>query len=112
MSIELEMTLVTGRTMKQGVGLVLGKESEEYKKEVSMVELCPEDMEELQLETGDSVCLLTEHGSATFVARAVDMPRGLVFIPFGPPANTLIGCQTGASGMPDSKGASIKVKRL
>lgn len=112
MSKELEMTLVTGRTMKQGVGLVLGKESEEYKKEVSMVELCTEDLEALQVNPGDKVYLFTEHGSATFVARAVDMPRGLAFIPFGPPANILIGCQTGASGMPDSKGASIKVRRL
>lgn len=112
MSKELEMTFITGRTMKQGVGLVLGKESDEYKKEVSMVELCPEDLAALQVNPGDQVYLYTEYGSATFVARAVDMPRGLVFIPFGPPANTLIGCQTGASGMPDSKGASIKVRRL
>ncbi len=112
MGPELLMTMITGRTIKQGVGLVLGKNSNEYMAEVSVVEMCREDLVQLGVKEGSKLQLTTDQGSNQFICREADLPQGLLFIPFGPPANSLIGGDTGSTGMPDSKGILVRVKQL
>ena len=111
MAAELQVTLITGRTMKQGIGLVLGKESDEYKKEVSVVEISKEDMEKLNIQEGNQVILSTDTANGEFTSRVSELPEGLVFVPFGPPVNALIGWSTNGTGMPDSKGMTIKIRK-
>ena len=103
--------LITGRTSKQGRALHLGKGSPEYAEEVSTLEINGLDMEEMGLGGGDEVRVRTGAGEALIRCRRSDaLPRGLVFMPYGPPANALIGADTGGTGTPDSKGIEIEIE--
>lgn len=102
--------LITGRSLKQGLALQLGKDSPEYTDEVSMVEMNKENMEQMGLQDGGQVQLRTEHGEVTVRCRSsTALPQGVLFMPYGPPANTLIGPDTGSTGMPDSKGIEVEL---
>lgn len=104
------MILITGRTRRQGIGLVKGKLGEDYRREVKQVELAPGDMDLLKLNEGDGVLVKSDFGSMSGVARSnAGLRQGMVFIPLGPPANKLIGYDTGGTGMPDYKGVPVEV---
>ena len=105
--------LITGRTLKQGRTLHLGKDSPEYTDEVSTVEMNEEDMERMGLREGEEVRAKTEHGETTLRCRKSDaLPQGVVFMPYGPPANVLIGPDTSGTGTPDSKGIEIELEAI
>jgi len=105
--------LITGRTLKQGRALHLGKDSPEYAAEVSVVEMNKQDMERIGLQDGEQVQARTEHGKVALRCRASDaLPQGVVFMPYGPPANVLIGPETGGTGTPDSKGIEIELEAI
>ncbi len=111
MSTREEFILITGRTLKQGLALILGKESPEYIDEVSMVEMNKENMEQMGLQDGRQVRLGTEYGKITVRCRSsTALPQGVLFMPYGPPANILIGPDTGSTGMPDSKGIEVEIE--
>jgi len=102
--------LITGRSLKQGLALQLGKDSPEYTSEVSRVEMNKENMEQMGLQDGGQVHLRTEYGEVTVRCRSsTGLPQGMLFMPYGPPANTLIGPSTGSTGMPDSKGIEVEM---
>ncbi|HDN80909.1 MAG: formylmethanofuran dehydrogenase [Chloroflexi bacterium] len=102
--------LITGRTSKQGRALHTGKDSPEYLEEVSTLEMNEADMEEMGLKDGDEVRVRSKEGEITVRCRRSDsLPRGIIFIPYGPPANTLIGVDTDGTGMPDSKGIEVEI---
>lgn len=91
----------------------LGKHSPEYINEVSMVEMNKENMEQLGLQDKGQVQLRTEHGEVTVRCRSsTGLPQGMLFMPYGPPANILIGPDTGSTGMPDSKGIEAEVETI
>lgn len=93
------------------MGLQLGKHSPEYTNEVSTVEMNKENMEQMGLQNGEQVHLRTEHGGVTVRCRSsVALPQGVLFMPYGPPANILIGPDTGSTGMPDSKGIEVEAE--
>jgi formylmethanofuran dehydrogenase subunit D len=100
---KLVLTLVTGRSTKQGAGISSGKEGADYKDATSVIELSNTDMTRAGLRDGDPVRIESEFGTAEFRCRAGDVPKGLGFIAFGSVCNQLIGGETYASGMPDSK---------
>lgn len=105
------MILITGRTRKQGIGLVKGKLGEDYRREVEQVDLSPGDMDLLDLNEGDRVLVKSGYGSMSGVARSNDgLLEGMIFIPLGPLANKLIGYDTGGTGMPDYKGLPVEVR--
>lgn len=107
----MKMILITGRTRKQGVGLVKGKLGEDYRQEVERVDLSAGDMEMLKLSEGDRVLVKSDYGSMNGVVRASDsLLKGMIFIPLGPQANKLIGYDTGGTGMPDYKGLPVEVR--
>jgi len=106
---ELKLTLITGRSTIQGVGVSRGKESADYMDETSVISLNRMDMERANLSDGECVRLRTEFGVADVKCRCADIPEGLAFMAFGSVCNQLVGDETCASGMPDSKNISIEI---
>lgn len=107
----VKFTLLTGRSLVQGVGKEGGKFSEKYIQEVSTCQIDPEDLNMLNVKPGDCVKLTTEYGSVVLkVASSSLVHRGSVFIPYGPYANLLIGTKTGGTGMPSFKGIPVEVE--
>jgi formylmethanofuran dehydrogenase subunit D len=66
-------------------------------------------MENSGLSDGDLVKLKSEFGTVEVKCRKGDVPEGLGFMAFGPACNKLIGGETYASGMPDSKSLRIEI---
>ena len=109
---KLRLTLITGRSTKQGTGISTGKERTDYREATGMIELSQSDMARSGLSSGDQVLLTTEFGTAEVKCRCADVPEGLAFMAFGPTCNRLIGGETYASGMPDSKHVAIEIERI
>jgi len=108
----LVLTLITGRTTKQGAGISTGKGQRDYQEATSMVELNPSDMMRAGLNAGDRVRLSTNFGSADVLCRSAELPEGLAFMAFGPACNRLVGDETYASGMPDSKNLIVEITKI
>ena len=107
---KLTVTLITGRTTKQGTGISTGKERPEYREATSVIELNRADMSRSRLSDGDLVRLKSEFGTAEVECRRGDVPEGLAFMAYGPACNKLIGDETYASGMPDSKSMTVEIE--
>jgi len=99
-----EFILITGRTARQGIGLVLGKNSPEYIREVSTVEISRSDLQKLGLKAGDRAIIRSGFDSVSVMCREADLPGGIVFMPYGFLCNFLVDTETHGTGMPDSKG--------
>jgi len=109
---KVEVTLLTGRTITQGVGKELGKLSEEYLASVAICELDPEDLKLLNARANENVRVTTEFGS--IVLKAKESQRaphpGVAYIPYGLWANTIIGPRTHGTGMPSFKGVPAEIE--
>jgi formylmethanofuran dehydrogenase subunit D len=107
---KIEVTLISGRTARQGIGLEEGKLSERYIQSVNTVSLNAEDASILGLVKGGLVKVSTEHGCVT-VNWAGDggLGRGMAFFPYGPWANQLYASSTDGTGMPQFKGIKATV---
>ncbi len=103
---KLRVTLLTGRTLRQGQGKEYGKLSERYWKSVSICEIDPDDMKSLSVKEGQNVKIVTNFGSV--VVRAVKSLRGphkgVIFVPYGPWASMIVSPETDGIGMPSFKG--------
>lgn len=106
------LTLITGRSIRQGTGISAGKERQEYRDATEVVQLNPSDMDSWGVREGDSVRLTSEFGSVQVACRSADVPEGLAFMPFGSACNRLVGGETYASGMPDSKHVEIELEKI
>lgn len=108
----LSVTLLTGRTLRQGQGKEYGKLSERYWKSVATCEIDPDDLKKLGIKDGAPVKVTTSHGSVT--VRAVKSLRGphpgSVFIPYGPWANVILDSKTHGTGMPSFKGTQAVIE--
>lgn len=113
MTSPLEVTLSTGRTIMQGVGAEKGKHSEEYSEATSSLYMDPEDMKEMGIHIKDHVKLKTDEAEVVLRAKkSPDAPhKRIVFLPYGPLANKLIGTNTDSQGMPDFKNVSAVVEK-
>ncbi len=109
--LEKRFILITGRTTKQGRSVHLGKEAKEYQEEISTLQMNAKDIETLLLQDGDQVRVKTPYGSTVVKFKKGDIPQGLVFIAYGGLINALIGSDTQATGMPNSKGIEVEVER-
>ncbi len=105
----LRLILVSGRSTKQGTGISSGKDGQEYQEAINVVEMNASDMKRSGLGDGDSVVVMSEFGQASVKCREGDVPEGLAFMPFGSACNRLVGEETYASGMPDSKHLQIEL---
>lgn len=105
----LKVTLITGRSAKQGIGISLGKSHAEYQEAVNVIELNSTDMGRAGFTDGDPVILKTIQGAVEVQCRRSDIPEGLAFMAFGSICNRLVGEETHASGMPDSKHIQVEI---
>jgi len=110
--VKLKVTLLTGRTIDQGVGKEAGKGTKEYFESTTMCYLDQEDMKKLGAKNNTHVQVTTPNGSV--VLRAVKHPRGampgLIYIPYGPWANAIVSDETTSIGMPSFKGTPAEIE--
>ena len=108
------LKLVTGRSLGQGRGKEEGKFSKTYIENVCICEFDPDDAEKLNIKPDDVVEVSSRYGSTRVKARVLSYPShpGIIFIPYGPWANSLTSPSTGGSGMPDFKGLEVDVEKV
>jgi len=109
---KLKVTLLSGRTIEQGVGKEKGKISKEYFDACSMCYMDAEDMKKIGVKSNTNILVTTDEGSV--VLKAVKYPRaptpGLIYIPYGPWANAVCSSKTTSIGMPTFKGTPAEVE--
>ena len=109
------LTLIPGRTSKQGTSLNKSKLDGEYLDVTTTLEMNPDDMRALGLEDGDSVRLSNPIGEAVVRCKAQkpgDLPAGIMFIAYGPPSSQLMGSDTAGTGMPISKQIEVRLEKI
>ena len=106
----MRFLLIPIRTNKQGQQLNVGKDEPEYQAIVNTMTMHAEDMRELGADAGATIRVRTEVGEATFQCKEGKVPRGLLFVPYGPPTCRLMGGSTDGTGMPTSKGWDVEVE--
>lgn len=108
----LKVVVLSGRTLRQGVGKEAGKTSERYRSSVSICEMHPEDISALSIKSGENVKVTTVHGSVILKSVSSNQfpKHGMIFIPYGIYANRLFGDSTDSSGVPTFKGEHAVVE--
>jgi len=107
------MTLIGGRSSKQGTSLCAGKLGAEYVELTSTVEMNVEDMARLGLHNHSQVRLRTPVGEVIVRCKSretKDLPPGIMFMAYGPLSSQLMAGDTAASGMPISKNLDVEVE--
>ena len=103
--------LVTVRTAKQGAEMMANKLGAEYRREISVLRINPDDMQELAVSEGQPVRVASPYGEVTVACQPADVPRGLFFLPLGPVANQLFsGANTDGTGVPDWKRQPVTIQ--
>lgn len=109
---KLRVTLLTGRTLEQGIGKEQGKTSKEYVDSASACFIDPSDLKKLGIEENANVLVSTTFGS--IVVKALSSPQapheGVIFIPYGPWANAIVGPETENVGMPSLKDVPAEIE--
>jgi len=106
----MRFLLIPIRSNKQGVQINVGKDGDDYHAIVNTMQMHSEDMKELGVAAGATIRVRTEIGDATFQVKDANVPRGLLFVPYGPPTCQLMGGETDGTGMPTSKGWDVEVE--
>jgi formylmethanofuran dehydrogenase subunit D len=106
------LTLLTGRTIDQGVGKERGKTSKDYLENVAVCFLDSDDLKKFGVKANTNVLVSTQHGSVVLKAmKSLRGPHpGIVFIPYGPWANVIVNPETDSIGMPSLKGIPVEVE--
>jgi formylmethanofuran dehydrogenase subunit D len=112
MQQKLRVTLLTGRTIEQGVSKEAGKGTKEYFESTTMCYMDAVDMKKLGIKNNTNVQVTTPNGSV--VLRAVKFRRGampgMIYIPYGPWANAIVSNETTSIGTPSFKGTPAEVE--
>ena len=102
----IKVILLTGRTIDQGTAKEHGKLSDEYRENVAVCEMDPNDLKELDVKENSNVKVATKHG--TVVVKAKESKRAphpeIVYMPYGLWVNVIVDPQTHGTGMPSFKG--------
>jgi formylmethanofuran dehydrogenase subunit D len=77
---------------------------------VNTLTMNAEDLAEIGIAPGSTVRAKSETGAAEFLCQAGKTPRGLIFVPYGPPTCRLMGYTTDGTGMPLSKGWEVEIE--
>jgi len=109
---KLQVTLLTGRTIEQGVGKERGKASKDYFESVAVCYMDPEDLKKLGIKEKTNILLSTTYGSVVVKAiKSLRTPHpGIVFVPYGPWANVVADPDTHGIGMPSFKGVPAEIE--
>ena len=80
-----EFILIPGRTAKQGTALNEGKYTDGYITEINTLKMNPDDMQQMGLESGDSVRMWNDVGEVTVPVESGkdELPPGLLVISYG-----------------------------
>ena len=109
---KIQLNLITGRTIQQGVAIEGGKEKPAYREACGIIELDAEDFKKLGIYRNTNVRVTSPHGSV--VVKAIDATQGphpgLGWIPMGPWANSVVDPNTYSTGMPTFKGVPVEVE--
>ncbi len=109
---KLRATLITGRTIDQGVGKEMGKGSKEYFDSAAVIFLDEGDIKKLGIRSRTNVRVTSQYGSV--IVKVLKNPYGsnpgIVFIPCGLWANAICGDVTFGMGMPLFKGFTVEVE--
>lgn len=109
---KLNLILLTGRTIDQGVGKESGKGTKLYFESTTICYMDEVDMKAIGVRNNDHILVTSPEGSV--VLRAVKHPRGampgMIYIPYGPWANSICSNDTTSIGMPSFKGTPVEVK--
>ncbi len=104
----LKVTLITGRTISQGVNLE-NKTSSDYMEATACCELNIRDIE--YLGKPKYVNIRTEYGEVVVKLRENSgNPDSIAFIPMGPWANAVVDPDTKGCGMPGFKGIPAEIE--
>ncbi len=108
----MQATLITGRTIDQGVGKEMGKGSKEYFDSAALCFIDQADLAKLGVRPRTNVKVTSKYGSV--IVKSMKNPYGsnpgLVFIPCGVWANAICGDETFGMGMPLFKGFKVEVE--
>ncbi len=105
MSVGVKVILTSGRTLKQGRGMEIGKLTKDYFDAVAICEMDKTTMEALGIEDGDAVKVETDVASVIVFGKLDRRAEpGIAFIPAGPYANAVTHSDTLETGMPEFKG--------
>jgi formylmethanofuran dehydrogenase subunit D len=101
-----KVTLLTGRSIEQGVALEGEKLTRGYVLSTAVCDIDPDDMKELGIYDGDTVKVKTDYGEVLVSGiESTQAPhKGIVFIPMGLYANAVVNPETDSTGMPSYKG--------
>lgn len=109
---KIKVTLLTGRTIDQGTTKELSKLSDEYRENVAICEIDPDDLKELDVKENSNVKISTEHG--TVVVKAKESNRAphpkIAYMPYGLWVNIIIDPKTHGTGMPTFKGITAEIQ--
>jgi formylmethanofuran dehydrogenase subunit D len=109
---KIVLTLISGRTIQQGVAMEGGKEKDAYRKACGIIELDPSDLKKLGAWRNTNVRVTSKYGSV--VVKAIEATQGphpgIAYIPMGPWANAIVDPNTYSTGMPTFKGVPIEVE--
>lgn len=108
----LEVTLITGRTIEQGVGKEQGKNSQAYLESVAVCFVDSQDLKQLGIKEKANILISTKQGSVVVKAlKSVRTPHpGIVYVPYGPWANAIVDPETDSIGMPSLKGIPAEIE--
>ena len=99
---KIQLNLITGRTIQQGVAIEGGKEKPSYREACGIIELDAEDFKKLGIYRNTNVRVTSAFGSV--VVKAIDATQGphpgLGWIPMGPWANRIVPAYTVSTGEP------------
>lgn len=111
MADAIQLNLISGRTIQQGVAMEGGKEKPAYTAACGIIEMDPVDFKRLGAFRNTNVRVTSDYGSV--VVKAVEATQGphpgLAYIPMGPWANAVVDPNTYGMGMPTFKGTPIQV---
>ena len=108
----MQVTLLTGRTIEQGVGKEQGKVSDEYFESVAVCYIDPDDLRKFGIKEESNIFVSTKFGSVVVkAAKSLRGPhKGIAFIPYGPWANAVVSNETDSIGMPSLKGIPARIE--
>lgn len=103
----LKVTLITGRTIEQGVYLE-NKTSHDYMEAAACCELNSKNIQQLN---SSNVRVKTKFGEVVVkVKENNNNPDSIAFIPMGPWANAVVDPDTKGCGMPGFKGVEAEIE--
>ena len=104
----LKVTLITGRTINQGV-TIENKTSSDYMDATAYCELNPKAAQALG-KPGSNVKVMTKFGEVVVKLKENNgNPDNIAFIPMGPWANAVVDPDTKGCGMPGFKGIQAEI---